>query len=135
MVTSWLHTDHMTSEVEYSVEPIRTSHGWYHRVTTSWEYVRVGTDFALAGPKSTSFSFRLIIKLKFVWGLSSVQFASSYHFINRKTWYLFDMIYYNYASPDNLLVFSTEQPETAMSFLVTATHPIAGIHSLTVVLF
>ena len=41
---------HISSCVEYSVDPISTSGGLYHRVTTSWEYVRVGTDLALASP-------------------------------------------------------------------------------------
>jgi hypothetical protein len=32
------------------VEPRRTSGGLYHKVTTSLEYVWLGTDFALARP-------------------------------------------------------------------------------------
>jgi len=40
--------------VEYSVDPRRTSGGRYHKVTTSFEYVLVGTDFARASPKSAS---------------------------------------------------------------------------------
>jgi hypothetical protein len=40
--------------VEYSVDPRRTSGGLYQSVTTSFEYVLVGTDFALANPKSAS---------------------------------------------------------------------------------
>lgn len=43
-------------EVEYSVEPKSTSGGLYHRVTTSFENVLVGTDFALAKPKSASWN-------------------------------------------------------------------------------
>ena len=44
----------MSIGVEYSVEPRRTSGGRYHSVTTSLEYVLVGTDFARANPKSAS---------------------------------------------------------------------------------
>jgi hypothetical protein len=40
----------MSRDVEYSVLPSRTSGGRYHNVTTSWEYVCEGTDFALARP-------------------------------------------------------------------------------------
>lgn len=40
----------MSRQVEYSVEPRRTSGGLYHKVTTSLEYVWLGTDFALARP-------------------------------------------------------------------------------------
>jgi len=36
--------------VEYSVDPSRTSGGRYQSVTTSLEYVLVGTDLALARP-------------------------------------------------------------------------------------
>ena len=36
--------------VEYSEEPKRTSGGRYQSVTTSLEYVLVGTDFARARP-------------------------------------------------------------------------------------
>lgn len=36
--------------VEYSVDPSSTSGGLYHRVTTSLEYVFVGTDLARARP-------------------------------------------------------------------------------------
>ena len=41
---------HMSREVEYSVEPMRTSGGRYHKVTTSLEYEWVGTDLARARP-------------------------------------------------------------------------------------
>lgn len=41
---------HMSMGVEYSVDPSRTSGGRYHSVTTSLEYVLVGTDLALARP-------------------------------------------------------------------------------------
>lgn len=41
---------HMSRQVEYSVEPRRTSGGLYHKVTTSLEYVWLGTDLALARP-------------------------------------------------------------------------------------
>ena len=44
----------MSMGVEYSVEPRRTSGGRYQRVTTSLEYVFVGTDLARARPKSAS---------------------------------------------------------------------------------
>lgn len=40
----------MSIGVEYSVEPSRTSGGRYHNVTTSFEYVFVGIDLALAKP-------------------------------------------------------------------------------------
>lgn len=40
----------MSRHVEYSVDPRRTSGGLYHRVTTSLEYVWLGTDLALARP-------------------------------------------------------------------------------------
>lgn len=46
----------MSIGVEYSVDPSSTSGGRYHRVTTSFEYVFVGTDFARAKPKSASCS-------------------------------------------------------------------------------
>lgn len=42
---------HRSMGVEYSVDPRRTSGGRYHRVTTSLEYVFVGTDLALARPE------------------------------------------------------------------------------------
>ena len=42
---------HMSMGVEYSVDPSRTSGGRYHSVTTSLEYVFVGTDLALASPE------------------------------------------------------------------------------------
>lgn len=44
-------THHMSICVEYSEEPSKTSGGRYHSVTTSLEYVLVGTDLALASPK------------------------------------------------------------------------------------
>lgn len=44
------HTYHMSICVEYSEEPSSTSGGLYHRVTTSFEYVLVGTDLARARP-------------------------------------------------------------------------------------
>lgn len=47
-------THHMSMGVEYSVEPSRTSGGRYHRVTTSLEYVLVGTDLARARPGHTT---------------------------------------------------------------------------------
>jgi len=40
----------MSIGVEYSEEPSSTSGGRYHSVTTSLEYVLVGTDLALARP-------------------------------------------------------------------------------------
>lgn len=43
-------THHMSICVEYSEEPNKTSGGRYQSVTTSFEYVLVGTDFALARP-------------------------------------------------------------------------------------
>lgn len=43
-------THHMSICVEYSEEPSSTSGGRYHSVTTSLEYVLVGTDLALARP-------------------------------------------------------------------------------------
>ena len=45
----------MSIWVEYCVLPRRTSGGRYHSVTTSFEYVLVGTDLALAKPKSPNF--------------------------------------------------------------------------------
>lgn len=42
---------HISMGVEYSVDPSRTSGGRYHNVTTSLEYVFVGTDLALARPE------------------------------------------------------------------------------------
>lgn len=41
---------HMSICVEYSEDPSRTSGGRYQRVTTSLEYVLVGTDLARARP-------------------------------------------------------------------------------------
>lgn len=46
-----LHSYHISRQVEYSVEPKRTSGGRYQRVTTSLEYVWLGTDLALARPE------------------------------------------------------------------------------------
>lgn len=43
-------THHMSICVEYSEEPNNTSGGRYQSVTTSLEYVLVGTDLALARP-------------------------------------------------------------------------------------
>ena len=43
-------THHMSICVEYSEEPSNTSGGRYQSVTTSLEYVLVGTDLALARP-------------------------------------------------------------------------------------
>lgn len=43
-------THHMSICVEYSEEPSSTSGGRYQRVTTSLEYVLVGTDLARARP-------------------------------------------------------------------------------------
>lgn len=43
-------THHMSICVEYSEEPSSTSGGRYQSVTTSLEYVLVGTDLALARP-------------------------------------------------------------------------------------
>lgn len=57
--------------VEYSEEPSRTSGGRYHRVTTSLEYVLVGTDFARARPKSASLSSPLSLMSRF-WGFRSL---------------------------------------------------------------
>lgn len=45
-----LLTHHMSMGVEYSVDPSSTSGGLYQRVTTSLEYVFVGTDLARARP-------------------------------------------------------------------------------------
>lgn len=53
-----LYTYHMSMGVEYSVDPKRTSGGRYQRVTTSFEYVFVGTDFARANPKSANCSLQ-----------------------------------------------------------------------------
>ncbi|KYN13785.1 hypothetical protein ALC57_13858 [Trachymyrmex cornetzi] len=58
-------TPHMSSEVEYSVEPKRTSGGLYHKVTTSCEYVCDGTDLALASPKSANLSSPISLINKF----------------------------------------------------------------------
>lgn len=44
---------HMSICVEYSEDPSRTSGGRYQSVTTSLEYVLVGTDLALARPAQT----------------------------------------------------------------------------------
>lgn len=44
-------THHMSICVEYSEEPSSTSGGRYQSVTTSFEYVLVGTDLALARPE------------------------------------------------------------------------------------
>ena len=52
--TVYSSTHHMSICVEYSVDPRRTSGGRYQSVTTSLEYVLVGTDLALAKPKSAS---------------------------------------------------------------------------------
>lgn len=52
--TVYSNTYHMSICVEYSVDPRRTSGGRYQSVTTSFEYVFVGTDLALAKPKSAS---------------------------------------------------------------------------------
>lgn len=41
---------HISMGVEYSVDPRSTSGGRYHNVTTSLEYVFVGTDLARAKP-------------------------------------------------------------------------------------
>ena len=49
-------TYHMSIEALYSVDPRRTSGGLYHNVTTSLEYVFVGTDLARANPKSANFN-------------------------------------------------------------------------------
>lgn len=46
-----MFSHHISMGVEYSVEPRRTSGGRYHNVTTSFEYVFVGTDLARAKPK------------------------------------------------------------------------------------
>lgn len=42
----------MSMGVEYSVDPSSTSGGLYQRVTTSLEYVFVGTDLARARPRN-----------------------------------------------------------------------------------
>lgn len=47
-----LLTHHMSMGVEYSVDPSSTSGGLYQRVTTSLEYVFVGTDLARARPRN-----------------------------------------------------------------------------------
>ena len=54
-------TYHMSIGVEYSVEPRRTSGGRYQSVTTSFEYVFVGTDLARARPKSASCTVKALI--------------------------------------------------------------------------
>ena len=46
----------MSIDALYSVDPNNTSGGLYQSVTTSFEYVFVGTDFARANPKSANFS-------------------------------------------------------------------------------
>ena len=46
--------------------------GTYQRVTTSLEYVFVGTDFALASPKSASFKSPASLISRF-WGLRSLK--------------------------------------------------------------
>ena len=51
-------THHISKGVEYSVDPMRTSGGLYHSVTTSWEYVRVGTDLARANPEEDTITFK-----------------------------------------------------------------------------
>lgn len=48
-------THHMSICVEYSEEPSKTSGGRYHSVTTSLEYVLVGTDLALASPEEQKY--------------------------------------------------------------------------------
>lgn len=62
---------HMSIEALYSVEPNKTSGGRYHRVTTSFEYVFVGTDLARASPKSASFNSPLPLMRRF-WGFRSL---------------------------------------------------------------
>lgn len=46
---------HMSIGVEYSVDPSNTSGGRYQSVTTSLEYVLVGTDLARAKPAQKEF--------------------------------------------------------------------------------
>ena len=58
-------TPQISMEVVYSVEPIRTSGGRYHNVTTSLEKVFEGTDFALANPKSANLSSPMSFMSKF----------------------------------------------------------------------
>lgn len=71
IISTKMHpTPHMSSDVEYSVLPSRTSGGLYHNVTTSWEYVWLGTDFALAKPKSASFNSPISLISRF-WGFTS----------------------------------------------------------------
>lgn len=50
-----LVSHHMSIGVEYSVDPSNTSGGLYQSVTTSLEYVLVGTDLARAKPATTEF--------------------------------------------------------------------------------
>lgn len=45
-------THHISIWVEYSEDPRSTSGGLYHKVTTSFEYVFVGTDLARAKPSN-----------------------------------------------------------------------------------
>lgn len=54
--------DHKSMEGPYFFDPIKTSGGRYHKVTTSWEYFLTGIPKALARPKSANFNspFRLI---------------------------------------------------------------------------
>ena len=54
----------MSMEVVYSVEPRRTSGGRYHRVTTSFEYVFVGIDFARAKPATNHTPANVVNDLK-----------------------------------------------------------------------
>ena len=87
-----LETDHMSMEALYSVDPNSTSGGRYHRVTTSFEYVLVGTDFALASPKSASFSSPLWLISRF-WGFRSLLWKIALFFFKRAARILILFIY------------------------------------------
>ena len=73
-------TYHMSMGVEYSVDPRRTSGGRYQRVTTSLEYVLVGTDLARAKPKSANFDIQ---KCQFLSSILTIRLLS----LNRQTYF------------------------------------------------
>jgi len=64
-------TYHISIQALYSVDPSKTSGGRYHSVTTSFEYVFVGTLLARASPKSASFSSPFSLMSRF-WGFKSL---------------------------------------------------------------
>ena len=55
----------MSIAVVYSTEPRRTSGGRYQRVTTSLEYVLLGTDLARAKPKSANLRSPMVLMRRF----------------------------------------------------------------------